>query len=176
MTNKKHPMRSQARQTAEKYSRQRRKKVEYKQKYCDMVVEHMAQGFSFNSFAGLIGTSAQTLKRWRELIYEFDEAAQAGEAKSLYFWEKEVVDQARGRNQDGNHKLVELVMKCRFLWTDKQHIELTGSLETQLRQLTDQQLENELRKISARQKDALVTPAEANRDYEIDAAIEKLKR
>lgn len=172
---KKPRKKSIARQAAEKCSkRHKRKTCEYGPEYCDQLVEHMSQGYSFNSFAAKIGTSAQTLKRWRAQLYEFEEAAQVGEAASLLFWEQHVINHAT-RPTDGNSKMVELVMKCRFLWSDKQTIELTGALETQLRQLTDQQIETELRKLSARQNEIMVTSGEANTDAEIDAALNKLK-
>ena len=36
----------------------------YDSKYCDMLIEHMSEGLSFESFAGLIGTCKETIYEW----------------------------------------------------------------------------------------------------------------
>ena len=147
--------------------------VEFDELYCDMLVEHMKKGFSFNSFGATIGASALTLRRWRELYDSFDEAAKLGESHSLHYWEKILVTSAAGKLKGHNGKLIELVLKCRFLWTEKQHIELTGSLETELRRLSDKELEIKLRSITAKQTDFIGSDAED--DARLDKALDKLK-
>jgi len=166
---------SMARQIIEEMQAKSFKTVKkYNESYAHELVKHMQAGFSFSSFASVVGATPSTIKQWRAIHEDFDEAAQLGEAKSLAFWERELIDQARGIHK-GQSKLVELVMKCRFLWSEKQHIELTGALETQLRQMTDQQIEMELRKLQARQNDLLAASGEVNTDEQIAAALEKLK-
>lgn len=134
----------------------------------------MANGFSFNTFGKKIGVTPSTLKKWRQLYAEFDGAAQLGEAESLHFWESLLIGAAAGQIK-GNAKLVELVMKCRFLWSEKQHIELTGSLETQLRRMSDQELESKLREIRTRQS-TLSEDTTIDDDESIENALEKLRK
>ena len=150
-------------------------RVQYDDAYCQMLVKHMASGYSFSSFAKKIGTTPSNLKKWRAIYEDFDLSAQQGEAESLHFWETILIGAATGNVKGHNGKLIELVMKCRFLWSEKQHIELTGALETQLRQMTDQQIEMELRKLQARQNDMLAASGDVNTDEQIAAALEKLK-
>lgn len=61
----------------------------YDPKYCEMLITHMAEGLSFESFAGILGHSKQTLYTWTEEHREFLDAKKQGEAKSLLWWESE---------------------------------------------------------------------------------------
>jgi len=162
-----------ARQLAEQFSkRQPLRRAEYQPEYCEKLINHMAQGYSFHSFGSVINVSASVMRDWKATYEEFEQAAQIGEVKSVCFWEKVLIEQATGiTSLKGNAKLIELVMKCRFLWAEKQHIELTGALETQLRQLSDQQLDIALRKLRAGQ----TSIAGDGDDTDIDAALDALK-
>lgn len=47
------------------------KKYKYKKEYTDLLIKHMSEGLSFESFAGLIGVARSTLYDWVDTIPEF---------------------------------------------------------------------------------------------------------
>jgi hypothetical protein len=62
---------------------------EYKPEYCEQLIEHMKDGFSFESFGGIIGVSKKTLYNWADNFPEFLHAKERGTSFSLFWWEKE---------------------------------------------------------------------------------------
>ena len=54
------------------------KKPTYKPEYCQMLIDHMSKGYSFESFAGKIGRGVRTIYEWREKFEEFQDACSAG--------------------------------------------------------------------------------------------------
>lgn len=59
----------------------------YKQEHCDLLIEHMAQGYSFESFGAVIKVGRNTLYLWAREIPDFREAKEVGEAMALKFFE-----------------------------------------------------------------------------------------
>jgi hypothetical protein len=58
----------------------------YRPEYCDMLIEHMKQGFSFRSFGSKVAAGRATLYQWVDANAEFADAAQKGrEACSTYY-------------------------------------------------------------------------------------------
>lgn len=55
--------------------------TDYKPEYCQMVIEHMAKVFSFESFAGVVGVSKQTLYDWRSKHKDFLDAHNVAKMK-----------------------------------------------------------------------------------------------
>jgi transposase len=53
----------------------------YKPEYCEMLVEHMAQGLSFESFAAVTDTWKAALYDWVKTYPEFSNAKQRGTEK-----------------------------------------------------------------------------------------------
>ena len=104
--------------------------TEYKQEYCQQLIDHMADGFSFESFAGLIGVSKQTIYNWLEQFLEFVDAKKTGFEASRLTWEKIGKDIAK--NGEGNATAFIFNMKNRFRedWNDKQQIEHSGESVT----------------------------------------------
>ena len=60
----------------------------YKSEYAEKLVEHMAKGFSFSSFAAEINKPLSTIKRWKENIPKFQKAFEIGRSKAQYHWER----------------------------------------------------------------------------------------
>lgn len=93
----------------------------YDPKYCDMLIEHMAQGFSFESFAGKIGVCFKTLYTWKDQHPEFLQAQSNGKARSLTWWE----DQGRlamwtdEKGSKFNNTIWIFSMKNKFGWRDR---------------------------------------------------------
>lgn len=72
----------------------------YRPEYCEALVAHMREGLSYESFAGKIGVSRETLYAWEKAHDEFRDAKTVGEAASLRWWEALGRDGARGVGQE----------------------------------------------------------------------------
>ena len=59
----------------------------YNDTYPNMLFEHMEGGLSYESFAGLIGVSKQTIYDWEKVHPDFLDAKQRGVTASLLAWE-----------------------------------------------------------------------------------------
>jgi ligand-binding SRPBCC domain-containing protein len=129
-----------------------------------MLIEHMASGLSYESFAGVIGTHRDTLYKWEaakdekgEFKYpEFFDAKKEGSAKNLLYWEKvghEGLWDTTEYNDDGkpiykkslNSTVWIFSMKNRHKWKDRQEVELdatvkTNPLKEDLKQKTTEEL------------------------------------
>lgn len=58
--------------------------TKYKEEYCNHLIEHMANGFSFESFAAHCNVNIDTLYEWCKVHEAFSEAKKIGKPKSLY--------------------------------------------------------------------------------------------
>ncbi len=104
--------------------------TKYRPEYCEMLIEHMTKGLSFESFAAEIDVSLQTIYDWTRAHEEFLEAKNRAFEKCRLFWEKLALLGASGLksgNIDGrniNPTLVIWNMKCRFPkeWRDNKHV------------------------------------------------------
>lgn len=63
--------------------------TKYKPEYCELLIEHMAGGHSFESFAGRpdVRVNIDTLYEWAKVHPQFSEAKSIGYAASFYQWE-----------------------------------------------------------------------------------------
>lgn len=59
----------------------------YKEEFCELLVEHMAKGRSFESFAAVADVDRDTLYEWAKVHESFSDAKGRGQAKSLFHWE-----------------------------------------------------------------------------------------
>lgn len=98
----------------------------YKKEYCDMLIEHMSNGFSLESFAGVVSVGKSTVYVWKDKYPEFKEAFEVGNSKGLLYFEKLGSAMMRGtlRDKDGNqlkHDTAIFIfkMKNRFKWSDR---------------------------------------------------------
>jgi len=103
--------------------------TDYKEEYCELVIQHMAKGFSFESFAGKVGVSKQTLYDWAERFPAFLDSKNAAFEQSRLFWERVGIELATGQNTDANPTAWIFNMKNRFRedWNDKQTIQHEGN-------------------------------------------------
>lgn len=107
--------------------------TKYDEKYNEMLIEHMAQGFSFESFAGVIEVNQDTLHEWKKVHPSFSEAKKIAFGKCQVFWEKIGIDGC-WNTPDGpnlNTGVWVFNMKNRFRWTDK--VEVNGSKEEEVK-------------------------------------------
>ena len=111
----------------------------YKQEYCEMLKEHMGKGFSFESFAGLIGTDRSTIYEWLTSQKDFSDAKKQAFELSRLFWEQQgligLYDENFG-NGAGSRKLNATVyifnMKNRFPdeWREKTEVKHDGEIKS----------------------------------------------
>lgn len=91
--------------------------TEYKQEYCDKLIEHMSTGLSFESFAGTIDICKQTLYTWAEKHPEFMDAKKRGLEKCRVWWESKGRDWLVSTKEGTlNTGVYALNMRNRFGW------------------------------------------------------------
>ncbi len=109
---------------------------DYKPEYCQMLIEHMSAGYSYESFAGKIGKGRDTIYRWEKEFQDFQDAKKIGKDSSLKFWEDAGVEgmwtvtTTTSKNGDTyvtkalNSAIWIYNMKCRFRdqWNDSKEI------------------------------------------------------
>jgi hypothetical protein len=97
--------------------------------YCDLVIEHMAEGASLTSFAAEIGVARSTINEWMEAHSDFADSVRIAKAKCAAWWEK------RGRELavegGGNAALVMFGLKNMGAddWREKQEVEQRTTVE-----------------------------------------------
>src|SRR5690554_5877361 len=97
----------------------------YKPEYCQMLIDHMAEGASMTSFAAEIDVARSTLNEWADEYPDFSEAVKKGKAKCAAWWER--VGRKNAITGDGNATLVIFGLKNMGAedWRDKQEIDHT---------------------------------------------------
>ena len=104
--------------------------TDYKPEYCEQLVEHMAKGLTFESFAGVIDTHRGTLYDWKNAHPEFADAHKKAIEKSMLFWDNLGVLGVVGKVEGFNTAAWIFNMKNRHKWTDRQ--EVTGDAQAPL--------------------------------------------
>lgn len=85
-----------------------------------MLIEFMAEGLSFEAFAGHVRVHKDTLYNWEKLFPEFSEAKKLGFSRNLEFWERMGVNGAMGKIDKFNVTTWIFNMKNRHRWRDQQ--------------------------------------------------------
>lgn len=105
----------------------------YRLEYCNLLIEHMVGGLSYESFAGLVNVNIDTLYQWEKDHSEFSEAKKMAEPKGRLFWERIGKRMALGlptkfKDPETNEEIVTanynttawiFIMKNRFRWRDR---------------------------------------------------------
>lgn len=108
--------------------------IEFKDEYCEALIEHMKKGFSFASFAGEIGVCLNTIKNWSKRHENFLAAKEIGWSANLNYWEKIGINglwsttERRGNESIShtlNARVWELNMKNRHAWKDRAELEFS---------------------------------------------------
>lgn len=86
--------------------------TDYRPEYCELLVEHMTVGKSFESFAGKINSTFKTLYTWLKKHPDFLQAKEMGESKGLTLLEDMGLAGASG--QKINYQFWQMIMKVRF--------------------------------------------------------------
>lgn len=64
----------------------------YKKEYCEMLIEHMSKGLSFESFAAIPRVCDDTLREWEKVNPDFSAAKKIAFQLNRLFWEKLGID------------------------------------------------------------------------------------
>jgi hypothetical protein len=116
---------------AETSPRLGRPPIPFKPEYCQMLILHMKEGFSFESFAGRIGVSRTVIYDWTEKYKDFADAKEDGEAGSRYFLEDVGRCGMTGKLPGFNVVAWLFTMKNRCNWRDKTDVEHSGEVQGQ---------------------------------------------
>lgn len=99
----------------------------YKREYCEMLIEHLDSGLSFESFAGLISVNRDTLYEWTRKHVEFSDAKKIGVEKGVLFWEKVARSAIMGQIPNCSNSTLIFTLKNRLGWHDRQGDSLNDS-------------------------------------------------
>lgn len=103
---------------------------QYKKEYCDGLINHMSQGLSYETYAGIIGVTRKTLYNWEKSHKDWRDAKEKAFELCQLFWEQVGVMGTLGaviRNNKGelidyskvNSTMWIFNMKNRFNWKDR---------------------------------------------------------
>lgn len=109
----------------------------YQTKYCQKIIDWMADGYSISSFAGKIGVGERTIYDWVKKYEEFSQSIKIGRTKSILYWEQIGMKGMNGEIPHFNATVWIFNMKNRLGWADKLTVDL--GLEE-----NDNELENEI--------------------------------
>ena len=73
----------------------------YKEEYDQMLINHMSQGYSFESFCAVIGRGRRTLFDWLEMFPSFKESKEIGHEKAKQLFETVLISKIRGVETKG---------------------------------------------------------------------------
>ena len=98
--------------------------TDYRPEYCQMLMDHMSKGLSFESFAGVLVTTKATLYNWTELFPEFLYSKQIGTELNRLFYEQEGIKGMINETPFFNDRVWRLNMLNRFRddWSENQNI------------------------------------------------------
>lgn len=87
--------------------------------YCEKLILHMKDGYSFASFGSTISVCKDTLYDWVKIYPDFSDAKKIGESHSLYYWESLGLKAARGEIQGFNASAFVFCMKNKHGWRNE---------------------------------------------------------
>jgi len=69
---------------------------EFRQEYCQLVIDKMAEGISLTAFAGFIRVSADTIYQWIKSHPDFSDAVSRGNPSRVLWWELKLMRSRKG--------------------------------------------------------------------------------
>lgn len=61
--------------------------TKYKPEYCEMLYDHLAKGYSYETFGVTIGVTKSTLYEWEKVHKDFSDAKKVGIGANQLYWE-----------------------------------------------------------------------------------------
>lgn len=107
---------------------------EYDPAYCELLIQDMANGFSFEAFAGKVGVSRQTLYEWVSVHPAFSDAKRRAVELCRRKWEELGMDGLPAGTMNAAVWIYN--MKCRFPqdWRDVQKVEVNDVTDEEKKQ------------------------------------------
>ena len=99
----------------------------YLPEYDQELYDHMAEGYSYESFAGRIGVARATIYTWEALHPSFLDAKNAGREAQLFANERTMHGIAKGKLRDANVTAQIFIMKNCHRWVDRHEVDQTIS-------------------------------------------------
>jgi hypothetical protein len=103
----------------------------YKPEYDEKLIEHMAQGLSFLSFAGTVDVCEDTIFEWCHAYPSFSVAKSVGLARGRATMEKISLGISTGKLEKGNAAMTIFLMKNKYPreWKDRVEQDNTGEVK-----------------------------------------------
>ncbi len=126
----------------------------YKPEFCEMLLEHCAEGRSIETFAAKINTVPEALMFWSNKYVDFEVCLRVAYWKSYAYWEDLVIEDTK---QIREFKVLEptifkMVMKNRYKWRDT-----TDDIMMMIGSLSDAELEDRAKKILEARSGQVIT-------------------
>lgn len=99
----------------------------YKPEYCDMLIDHMSKGMSYESFAANLRVARDTLYEWEKRHKEFFDSKMIGKELMLSYFEKMGINAMTGKIKGFNAATYIFTMKNKCNWREKSETELSTS-------------------------------------------------
>jgi hypothetical protein len=103
--------------------------TEYREEFCQKLIDFMSEGYSFEAFAGEVGTSYHSLYRWVQTQTAFRDAKKIAEGKYRKYWETIGKAGMLGKIPGFNTTIWIFSMKNRFGWSDRKELEEAKTIE-----------------------------------------------
>jgi len=110
----------------------------YKSEFCEMLIEHMSKGLSFETFANVVCVSPDNVRSWRKTQPEFKDAYKIGCAKRLELYEKIGLQLATGKIK-GNSSVWIFAMKAFFKYRDNDPVNNVTNVQVNYDSLPEEQ-------------------------------------
>lgn len=121
---------------------QKSRKIKFKPEFCDQLIAHMERGYTYRSFAGLIGVGETTLYKWeRDDQPGWKEAKNIAQARSRLWLESQGLDgmwfEEGKRNL--NFNMYRLHMQARFPneWRIQSDLNIKAQIDHDVKKLHD---------------------------------------
>jgi hypothetical protein len=98
----------------------------FREEYCQMLIDHMSKGLSFESFAAVINVNRDTLYDWRARHDIFLDAQKIGREKQLLNDEIILNKVIRGEQKNSSPAVLIFKMKNCHQWKDQQDVNVNG--------------------------------------------------
>lgn len=111
--------------------------TKYEPRYCDEMIDFMAQGYSIGAFAGHIRITRRTLLNWKKDFPEFADAYEIAQATCQLHWEKRAIEIGKEGAPGGAPVMTIFALKNMGSddWRDK--IEHSGNVGFEVKPLSE---------------------------------------
>ena len=98
--------------------------TEYRPEFCEMLIAHMAEGGSYESFGAKVNCGKRVLYDWEDAHPDFLQAKETGRAKGQHWWETQARTALNARFfQTG---VWAMSMRNMFGWSDRERLFIEG--------------------------------------------------